>query len=349
MLDDINLIKRIDCSDMLGVVENFPNQINEAASLAEDVNLDSSDFSNIIIGGMGGSGISGDITEIYFKDKSRIPVYVNKDYNLPSWVDKKTLVFVISYSGNTEESLCMLKHALNKKATIIGISSDGVLERLCYKNNLYHVKVPRGFQPRAALAYLLFPTLYILGEILEVDLSHEIKDVIESTSVLKEKNKRGIPSSENQAKQIASRLYNRIPQLYGWGIFSPVAKRWRTQLNENSKVIAREDILPECNHNDIVGWSYDKETARRFACVLFRDKGLEDISIGGRLDFLKNMFLEVAGDVIEINSIGRGRLAKIISTIYLGDFVSCYLAVLRNVDPTPVDVITKLKEKLRRV
>jgi len=346
MLDDIELIKRIDSSNMLGVVESFPEQIREAASLARDLNIESN-FKNIIIGGMGGSGISGDIAAVYFKNKIKTPVYVNKDYNLPAWVDEKTLALIISYSGNTEESLNMFKEALKKKSTIIGISSGGSLEELCNENSFYHVKVPTGFQPRAALAYILLPVLQILSKIFEVDISQEIEDVIESTSVLREKNRREVKTEGNLAKQIASRLHNKIPQLYGWGIFSPVVKRWRTQLNENSKVIAREEVLPECNHNDIVGWFYDKETSKRFACILFRDRDLETSAMSKRLDFLKNLLSNVAAEVIEIESIGKSELSKIIATIYLGDFVSCYLAILRNVDPTPVEIITKLKEKLR--
>jgi len=346
MLDDLDLIKKIDHSDMLGIVEDFPEQIKEAASIVKDINL-GSNFKNIIIGGMGGSGISGDIAAVYFRNKTKTPVYVNKDYNLPAWVDEKTLTFIVSYSGNTEESLNMFKEASKRNSTIIGVSSNGLLERLCEERDLYHVKVPAGLQPRAALAYLLFPILCVLGKIFEIDISQEIEDTIESASILKEKNQRKIVSRENQAKQIAIRLHNKIPQIYGWGIFSPVAKRWRTQLNENSKVIAREDILPECNHNDIVGWSHDKATAKKFACILFRDKDLETSAVSKRLDFLRNLLSNVTADVIEIESIGKSELAKMVSTIYLGDFVSCYLAILRNVDPTPVEVITKLKEKLR--
>jgi glucose/mannose-6-phosphate isomerase len=349
MLDDLHYIRKIDKSNMLKTIENFPEQIEEAEKLGKNTHLDIDNIKGIVIGGMGGSGISGDIVNTFLQYKVETPIYVNKDYNLPRWVNEKTLAVIVSYSGNTEESLSMLNEALNKKSTIVGISSGGTLEKLCKEKNLYHIKLPSDFQPRAALAYLLFPMLNVMGEVLKIDLGKEVEDTIVSTKKIREKNRVDIPKGENLSKQIADRLYNKIPQIYGWGIFSPVAKRWRTQLNENSKVIAREDILPECNHNDIVGWSNNKEISKRFACILFRDKDLETKAISKRIEFLKNLLSEVAADVIEVESFGNSDLAKIISTIYLGDFVSCYLAFLRGVDPTPVDIITKLKKELGKI
>ena len=150
----------------------------------------------------------------------------------------------------------------------------------------------------------------------------------------------------SHAKQLAQTLLHTIPQIYGWGSYAPIATRWRHQFNENSKVIAREDVVPECNHNDIVGWSADPETSKKFSCILFRDRSVESPYMTTRLDFMKTFFEGTASRVIEIHAQGKSRLAKTMYLMFLGDLCSCYLALLRKIDPSPVDVIIELKKRL---
>ena len=186
--------------------------------------------------GMGGSAISGDILQAFFRDKLDIPIYVNRQYELPKWAHKNTLVITQSYSGNTEETLHSFKHAYQKRCKIVGISSDGKLEEFCKKRDVAFIKIPSGYQPRAATGYMLFTALLMLNEIgiLKIEIDKEIKDTISVTEEFRSKNKKDIPTEKNLSKKLAKQIYNKIPQVYGWKQYTPIAKRWCTQFNENS-------------------------------------------------------------------------------------------------------------------
>lgn len=349
MLDDLELISKIDKSGMLDTIVQFPEQIKETIDIINSIELkDFFKINNIIISGMGGSAISGDIVKTLFRDRIDIPIFVNREYDLPKWANKNTLVISQSYSGDTEETLSTFKHTNQKKCKIIGISSGGKLQNYCEKRNITHIKIPTGFQPRAATAYLLFSSILVLKKIVlsEIDIESEIEETIALTDDFRNNNNKTVGEKNNLSKQIANTIFNTIPQVYGWGIYTPIARRWCTQFNENSKIIARYDIVPECNHNDIVGWSSNSEVSKKFTCILFRDKKNESIYMSKRLDFMRDLFEDVAANVIEVQVKGKRRLAKMMYAMYLGDFVSCYLAVLRKIDPTPVDVIVELKRIL---
>ena len=352
MLDDLKLISEIDKYDMLGAVARFPEQIKEAKEIVNSSSLDSLfKIDNIVISGMGGSSISGDIVQSLFRDRIDLPIFVTRQYDLPKWVNKNTLIISQSYSGNTEETLSTFKHAYQKRSKIIGISSGGKLQEFCEKREISHIKIPSGFQPRAATGYILFSSIYALKKIgiLNLDIESEIKEAISLTEDFRNHNKKEVPEKDNISKLIAKKIFNTIPQVYGFNVYTPIAKRWCTQFNENSKIICRYDEVSECNHNDIVGWSANPEATKNFTCILFRDNENESIYMSKRLDFMKKLFREVAGNVIEIRALGKKRLAKMMYAMYLGDFVSCYLAILRKIDPTPVDAIIELKSELAKL
>jgi len=352
MINDMKLISEIDKSDMLGAVARFPDQIKEAKDIVESSSFGSFfKINNIIISGMGASSISGDIVQNLLRDRLNIPIFITRQYDLPKWANKDTLVLSQSYSGNTEETLSTFKHACQKRCKIIGISSGGKLQEFCQKRDIPHVKIPAGYAPRAATGYVLFSSLYALKKIgiLTNDIDSEIQDTIAVTEEFRNHNKKEIPETDNLSKQMAKKMLNSIPQIYGFDFYSPIAKRWCTQLNENSKLICRYDEVSECNHNDIIGWSMDPEISKKFTCVLFRDHENESIYMAKRLDFMKNLFEDVAGNVIQIQAQGKKRLAKMMYMMYLGDFISCYLALLRKIDPTPVDAITELKNDLAKL
>jgi glucose/mannose-6-phosphate isomerase len=352
MLDDIEFILKIDKSGMFDTLENFPEQIRDAINIADSTELNSLfKIDNIIISGMGGSAISGDIIKSLFRNKFNIPIFVNRSYDLPKWANKNTLVISQSYSGNTEETLSTFKHAYQKKCKIIGISSGGKLQEYCINRSVSHIKIPSGYVPRAATAYMLFLPIMTLKKIglLKNNIELEIEETLEIVDSFIKSNKKVIPEQDNLSKQIARKIFNTIPQVYGWKIYNPIAKRWCTQFNENSKIIARYDIVSECNHNDIVGWSQNPEFSKKFSCILFRDKKSESYHISTRLDFMKSLFKDVAANVIDIEIINKKTLTKMIYSMILGDFVSCYLAVLRGIDPTPVDIIVELKNILAKI
>ena len=352
MLDDLELISKIDKSNMLDITAKFPEQIKETIDIINSAELKKFfKIDNIIICGMGASAISGDILQNLLRERLDIPIFVNRSYELPKWANKDTLVLSQSYSGDTEETLSAFKHATQKKCKIIGISSGGKLQKYCEKRGISHIKIPSGIQPRAATAYTLFSSLFILKKfnLLREISDLEIEEAIKLTTDFSEKNNKKVDEKDNLSKQLASKIHNTIPQVYGWGIYEPVARRWCNQFNENSKIIARYDFVSESNHNDVVGWSQNPEVSKKFTCILFRDDKLETIYMSKRLDFMRDLFEGVAAKVIEVPVKGKKNLAKMMYAMYLGDFVSCYLAILRKIDPTPVDVIIELKRALAEI
>jgi len=349
MLDDFEIISKIDKSNMLDRLAQFPEQIREAVEIANNANIDKFiKIDNVIITGMGASSIAGDIVKSLFRDKIDVPISVNRDYDLPKWANKDTLAIFVSYSGNTEETISSFKIASQKKCKTICISSGGKLQELSEKRGVKNITIPSGFQPREAIAYLLILLITILkkNSLLKNSLDADIEESIAVIKDFVDNNKKSVIEANNLSKQIARTILNTTPQIYGWGIYYPIAKRWRTQFNENSKIIAREDVVSESNHNDIVGWSSNPEASRNFSCIMFRDKNEGSLNISIRLDFMKKLFQDTVANIIEIHPNGKSRLAKMMHTLCLGDFVSCYLAILRQIDPTPVDVIIELKNRL---
>jgi len=352
ILDDLKIISEIDKSNMIDSVSTLPEQIKESKKIIEEITLNSFfKIDNILISGMGASSITGDIIQSFLRDKLEIPIYVSRQYNLPKWVNKNTLVLTQSYSGNTEETLSTFKHAYQKRSKIIGISSGGKLQEYCKKRNIAHIKIPENYAPRAATGYALFAALFTLKKIgiLKINLTPEIEETILITNSLVKKNKKEILEEDNPSKQMAKKIFNKIPQVYGFNFFVPIARRWCNQFNENSKLICRYDEVSECNHNDIVGWSSNPEISKKFICIIFRDSEKESIYMAKRIDFMKKLFEGVSGDTLEIYAQGKKDLSKMMYLMLLGDFISCYLAILRKIDPTPVVAINELKNELSKL
>jgi glucose/mannose-6-phosphate isomerase len=352
ILDDLNKIQQIDKSNMLDTLADFPNQIKEAVEIASSVNIETFfKIDNVIITGMGASGISGDIIASLFRDKIDVPIYINKEYDLPKWARKDTLTLFYSYSGNTEETISAFKIASQKKCRAICVSSGGKLKELAEKRNISFISIPSGYQPRAAIAYSLFTLLVLMKRIglIKYDIDSEIDETKDILKDLIRNNNKSIPTENNLSKQIAERIKGTIPQIYGWGIYSSIATRWRQQFNENSKIISRDDTVPESTHNDIVGWSSNQDISKKFSCIIFRDKNFETLQMSTKLNFLTKLFENTSANIIEVNTIGKKRLAKILYLLCLGDFVSCYLAILRETDPTPIDIINDLKLRIKNL
>ncbi len=349
-LDNIAEISEIDKSDMLKIVEQFPKQCRDAVSLAETLNLDSSFFasiSSIAVLGMGGSGIGGDLLKTVLTENATVPVQVVKGYKLPRFIGKDTLVFAVSYSGNTEETISAFSEAVSRGSRIIAVTSDGLLEKLAQESGANVIKIPSGFQPRAALGYLFFPILITASKL---DIVPSLEGDINETLTILEKLSENLSSkrkiSENTAKQLAVNLFGKIPVVYGIeGATMPAALRWKCQFNENSKVQAFWNFFPELNHNEIVGWELLKETTKKFSLVILRDRD-EHPQITKRVKATRELIKDHLDSIYEVWCEGDSKLARILSILYKGDFVSIYLALLNGVDPTPVKRITLLKKRL---
>lgn len=348
----LNTIRQIDKSNMLNLLLDFPTQCKEALDISDKAKIlfRERNFTKIVFSGLGGSAIGADLIRSYLYFESKIPIAVCREYELPAYVDNSTLVFISSYSGNTEETLSAYKQAKEKTSRLIVVSSDGILRDEAQKDNFTFIHIPGGLPPRCALGYLSIIPLCILTKL---DLIREVKFSLSQTvKVLKDLRDNSlnphIGYQDNIAKFIAAKLVNKFTVIYSSSIhFDVAATRLRGQLAENSKALASSHMFPEMNHNEIVGWQNPKKLFKDSVVLLLRDEGVHS-RVAKRIEITKEILKKEDVTVIEIWSRGEDLLSRIFSLIYIGDFISYYLALLYGVDPTPVDRVTYLKKELAK-
>jgi glucose/mannose-6-phosphate isomerase len=348
ILNDPAEMKRIDKSDMLSFCVEASKHCQKAAKLAEAVRIDYSKPQTIIVAGMGGSAIGGELVKDWTRDKIEVPIEICRQYSLPAYADERTLVSVVSYSGETEEALSMFLDAIKRNCMTFCISSGGKLLEFAEKLKLPYLRVPSGIpQPRAALPYLFLPMPILLEKLGSIsDASSEISEAVKILKRVKRENLPEKPLSDNFSKKLASRINGTVPVIYGFGIYRAVAQRYKQEFNENSKVPAKWNFFSELDHNEIVGWEAAKEPAKCFSIIFIRDKD-EPEEIRQRIEATKELISqEATKKIFEVWSSGKSRLARMLYTIYVGDFTSVYLAILRGIDPTPVRTISLLKERI---
>jgi glucose/mannose-6-phosphate isomerase len=343
-------IRKTDPADMFRCVADFPLQVEEALRIGEQASLSvaSDPIRSIVLTGMGGSAIAGDLLRSYLAEEMRVPFIVNRSYGLPGFVDRNSLVIVSSYSGNTEETIASYHDAIRRKAAVLCITTGGEAERLALKHGHSCIKVPPGLQPRAALGYSFFPLLLALSRI--GFIKPRPADISETVATVRKKSGiyANLKSPENAALKMAKRLQGKLPVIYSASDrFDAVNVRWRGQICENSKHLAFGHVLPEMNHNEIVGWRVDRELMKKIAVVFLRDVGTHQ-RVRVREDVTKSIIRKKTSTVLEMWSEGSSLLARIFSLVYAGDWVSYYLAILYNEDPTPVKVIDYLKGELAK-
>jgi glucose/mannose-6-phosphate isomerase len=349
---DLNNMEAIQANDpgkMLEALWKLPEQCEEALELGRKVSIpaDYSAVSNIAITGLGGSAIGGDFLRLFVSDKASVPVVVNRDYNLPKFIDNKTLLFAVSYSGNTEETISAYSQAKEKGARIIALTNGGKLKEMADQDGFPVILVPGGISPRAATGYLLIPILTALESVgLIGDISDEISDLLKTLKELREQLDFSLPVQRNIAKQIAQKLFGRIPVIWAAsGNTEVVATRWKGQINENAKAPAYWNMFPELNHNEIVGFEEPKEILEQIEIIILRDSN-DHPRVQQRMEISQQIIKDVVSNITEVWSLGEGRLSRLFSLTYIGDYVSVYLATLYNIDPTPVKNIDFLKNKL---
>lgn len=352
VLDDINQIKKIDKDGMYRLILDFPAQLADALKISKKVDLkkiNAKKIENVIVAGMGGSAIGGDLVRSYLTEEIELPFFVCKNYTLPKFVSPKSLVFVSSYSGNTEETLSAYQEAKKRKAQIISICSGGKLNEFTLKDGFPLVEIPKGLPPRAALGYGFGPILLILSHLkLIKNKVNEIRKTIEFLSKNVTQYKMEKNSSENKAKELALKLHHKLPIIYASvDFFDAVAYRWKCQICENSKMLAFSNFFPEFNHNELVGWNILNGWEDKLIVIMLKDRG-DHPRIKRRIQIVKEILLDKKICVIEVESKGENLLSRILSLIQLGDFVSFYLAILNRVNPTPVEVIDYLKGELAK-
>ncbi|HWR82955.1 MAG TPA: bifunctional phosphoglucose/phosphomannose isomerase [Candidatus Deferrimicrobium sp.] len=353
LLDDVEKIREADPSNMYNRIFDFPEQLSEALKIGQKWEVRGSDFSgvkNIVLVGMGGSAIAGDLARSYMRSQITIPFDICRHYVLPEYVDDETLIIASSYSGNTEETLAALDDALSRKAMVAAMSTGGLLQDVADVNAIPLAQLPSGYQPRAALAFSLVPLLTFFEKIgLLKNVVKEIKDIIPKLQSYREKYIEDSPVLHNPAKSLAQKIQGRIPIIYsGPTLTDGVALRWKGQFCENGKNLAFANQFAEFNHNELVGWSDPVKAHQEHLIVIILRDADDHPQIRKRMNIVKDLIQGEAIDVIEVHSRGELALERMLSLVQLGDFISYYLAVLNEVDPTPVEVIEKLKQSLRQ-
>jgi glucose/mannose-6-phosphate isomerase len=340
-------IGKIDRSNMLSFCVDAAKHYLKAAKIAEKVSLRYPKPANIIVAGMGGSGIGGELLKDWARDKAPVPIEVSRDYLLPAYANEKSLVLIMSYSGETEESLSAFLDAAKRNCMIYCVSSGGSLLEFAEKLNVPYLRIPSGIPPRAALPYLFTPLLKTLEKARIVSsVSEDFSEALKVLERISGENAPEKPARENLSKTLALGIDESVPVVYGFGVYRSVAQRFKQQFNENSKVPSKWEFFPELNHNEIVGWEKAGKLAKCFSTIFIRDKN-EPNEIRSRIETTKAL-MHPDSKLFEVWAQGKSALARMLSAICIGDFTSVYLAILRKVDPTPVKTIALLKEKMKQ-
>ncbi len=354
---DLQELRRHDPSDMYTAIADFPRHAREGIEIGANApTLARGKAGNIVILGMGGSAIGGDLLRSYihaFPDHGA-DITVGRGYVPPTVTGKTTLV-ASSYSGGTEETLTAYEAARAAAGQVLVITTGGELGRRADENRQKKIILPGGLQPRAALAYSFFPLLHALAvtsELFGPKVREETERGIEEVIPLLEKLSKTYaagPKRGNRAFALAEKLHGTVPVVY-----SPVDRldtvnlRWRGQIQENAKNLAFGNLVPEMNHNEINGWSHPQALTGNFSAIFLQDRDDHE-RVRARMEITRKIVGKSAGSTHVVESQGETLLARIFSLIHLGDWTSYYLALLNGADPTPVPIIENLKKQLAKV
>lgn len=326
---------------MRTLIEGFTKQLEEALAIAGAAVLTpKKGIQNIVVTGLGGSGISGTILSELVQNECPVPIIVNKDYFLPEFVNSHSLVVVSSYSGNTEETLSAMKQAIAKQAQIVCITSGGEVKNLASRHQYDTIVIPGGNPPRSCIGYSMVQLLKVLqfNGFVKTDF---LAEVTSSITLLNSES----AAIQTESKRIAKLLFGNIPVIYSLGSCEGTTVRFRQQINENSKMLCWHHTLPEMNHNELVGWTERNES---LAVITFRTSFDYERTIR-RYDICRPLFERYSSSVTDIVAKGNTRLEQYFYLIHLGDFISVDLADLKKVDAVEVNVINQLKDELAKI
>jgi glucose/mannose-6-phosphate isomerase len=351
MPDFPSLKEKYDPQGMYDKILGFPQQFREGWEIGKSADLPSIDIKsikNIVVCGLGGSAIGGDLVRSFLTYKISVPFYVCRHYLIPEFVDQFTLCIISSYSGNTEETLAAYDEAKKRGALILAITSNGKLKQMATADGYKVITIPPGFPPRAALGYSFVPMLTALSR---MGFFEDINSDIEAAIAFLEKNVESfaMEKANNPAMQAAEKIHGKIPLIYsGQDYIDAVAVRFKGQICENSKQLAFFNFFPEFNHNELVGWGLMESMKDKLYAVILKDSAdHERVSL--RMQIVARIIREKGVKVLEFESSGPNLLARIFSLVQFGDFTSLYLALLNKIDPTPVKVIDYLKGELEKL
>lgn len=341
------LIERYDRSQMREKLETLYTQFQTHFEvLNPKAHPKTSKIKNVVIAGLGGSAISGDLLRTYLSDECSVPIVVSRNYILPEFVSSSSLVIISSYSGETEETLSAYQHAIQRKAKICCIASGGTVLRLAKTHHHYALRLPDGFPPRTAIGFSFSAMLRILTECrLVSDKTEAIKETVD---YLRQASLRyaDFRDEQNLAVELARKSVGKMPLIYTSDDFtSSVGLRWKGQISENAKVLAYTNTLPELNHNELVGWKLNENLLKRIHVIFLHDKA-DHPRTALRMKLTHQVIRKYTKNISHVESEGNSLLTRLFSLVLLGDWMSYYLALMHHVDPTPVKVIDQLKAEL---
>ena len=351
VLDDRSAVRRLDAAGMLAAVSDLPAQLRDGWRRTRDLTLPESHrgASGVALLGMGGSAIAGDVVRGVFVDRLRVPLVSVRDYVLPAFVGPETLVVAVSHTGATEETVSALTQALARKSPVAVIATGGPMHGVASRVGIPLLAYPGGGQPRASVGYGLSLVAGLLERAGLLDVAdREIASAADAVTAVLEACGPDVPTERNGAKQLAWSLVDRFVVIQASGHLASTARRWKTQLNENAKQMAFADDLPEATHNTVVGYG-QPDSLRDHYFVVFLASAMDHPRNTLRAELSMELLssLNVAHHTVTVA--GDGPLAQAVASIAYGDLVSCYLAVLYGMDPTPVDAISHIKERLSTV
>ena len=340
---------------MMGAILGLPEQCERARRIALDADLAKlrGRARSVVIAGLGGSAIGGDLMRAIYEPVLRVPVIVSRDYHIPGFAGADTLVIAASYSGNTEETLASYERARKQDAPILVVTTGGELAMRAEGDGVPLIRIPSGLQPRAALGYSFVPLVVAACklELMPTALLDDLDEMIAALNAMRDACNPDVPQTRNRSKQLAASWLSKVPVIYGsQSERGVIAYRWKCQINENAKALAVWNVLPELDHNESVGWSGQRGQARPtsdFRVVFLRDEH-EPEQIRRRVDLTKQIVGKHAAGIDDVWPMGESGVARALSLVYLGDFASCYLAYTYGEDPTPVSAIDWLKAELAR-
>ena len=343
VLNNLKGIHNIDIDSMYKELDGLPQNFTDELSCP--VPAEYGKAKNILIGGMGGSGISGDIIETITANSLNLPLRIVKDFYIPSFVDSSTLAVIISYSGNTEETLALLDECIKRKSKIVALSNGGELKEKASKLSIPYIKINDSLMPRTAIGNLLNPLLHLFASLFPGCINTgDIKATRNALKKLREIYTLSSPCPENRAKTYAVSIKDkRIFVLGSEKHTRAAALRWKTQINENAKLNIFFNTFPELCHNEIIGIADDPEKNRGNVIFALRSKA-ESQSLRRSIDVALEIMRNSGSEIFEISNDEESVLSSIMSLCYLGDWISYYLSILRNVNPTPVTCINMYKK-----
>lgn len=337
-------IQKYDTQNQFAVLQNTYKQIEYAVSNTyTEFGFGKQTINKIIISGLGGSAISGDLLKNFLKDELSVPVQINRNYFLPSFADENTLLIASSYSGNTEETISSFNDGMKRKCKIICLSTGGKLEKLAADNSIPFIRLQKGFQPRYALGLSFFSLLKVFEKLQFIPSQEEI---INKIIFLWKEKAAEYSTEDNTALTIAQQLIGFVPIIYSASDYTnAVGYRFKSQLNENSKLHAFHHEFPEMNHNEIIGWESHQQKQLHTKVIYLLDETYHS-QIKKRFQIVSEFIKKSDVEIISLESKENDFKVRIMDLIFLVDWISFYLGVMRRFDPSEIEYINLLKDRL---